>query len=369
MVPLKISEFKIFKFSLGLLRPLIIGRHHLAERTGFIIGLCSENDHVSFGEISPLPGLTREDISLVETQITSLRSSVLGCDLPDHLEELSGGFDDWIGGDDPVPSVRFGFETAILNLVAVTQGLPLCELISDSPRDSVAVNGLLTGSPVDIIQKATKLLEMGYAAFKLKVGRNSIREDTEITRDVRRLIGDDVILRLDANRAWGIDDALVFAGAVADCKIDYIEEPVETLPMLERLINETGFSLPLALDESLLELTPEALSSMSGIKAIVLKPTLLGFERAMQFARAATAQGMVPVISSAFESSIGLTALAHLAACVNTNDIPAGLDTLDWFKEDLLVDPLRIEAGRLRITELPDIPQVIRHDLLTEINY
>ncbi|NVL90387.1 MAG: o-succinylbenzoate synthase [Desulfobacterales bacterium] len=366
---MKISEFKIFKFSLGLLRPLIIGRHHLAERTGFIIGLCSENDHVSFGEISPLPGLTMEDMSLVETQITSLRSSVLGCDLPDHLEALSGGFDNWPGGDDPTPSVRFGFETAILNLIAAARGLPLCKVISDSPRDSITVNGLLSGSPVDIIRKTTKLLGMGYAAFKLKVGRNSIQKDIEITRDVRRLIGDDVILRLDANRAWGIDDALVFAEAVADCKIDYIEEPVETLPLLKKLIDETGLSLPLALDESLLELTPEAFSSMSGIKAIVLKPTLLGLEKTMQFARAATAQGMTPVISSAFESSIGLTALAHLAACINTTDVPAGLDTLDWFKEDLLVDPLGIEAGRIRITELPDIPRVIRRDLLTEINY
>ncbi|MBW2019910.1 MAG: o-succinylbenzoate synthase [Deltaproteobacteria bacterium] len=363
----KISAFKVFKFSLGLRQPLVIGEHHLSKRTGFIIEIRTEGDHVAFGEISPLPGLSREDMTLVETQIMWLRSSVLGRELPDHLEALSGGVDNWLRGYNLAPSVRFGFETAVLNLIATARGLPLCKLITNSPRDWISVNGLLSGSPAKIMQKAEKLLEMDYRAFKLKVGRNSIQEDIEITRHVRRFIGDDATLRLDANRAWSIDDALAFGQAVADCEIDYIEEPVKTLSLLEKLIGESGWLLPTGLDESLLELTAEGLLFMPGIKVVVLKPSLLGFEKAMQFARAATARGIMPVISSAFESSVGLTALAHLAACVNVVDVPVGLDTLDWFEEDLLVDPLRVEMGRLRITELPDIPHEIRRDLLEAI--
>lgn len=361
---MKISEFKVFKFRLALREPLIIGEHHLTERTGFIVELRAENDHVALGEISPLPGLSSEDMTQAETEIAMLRPSVTGRDIPHHLEELSGGFDNWIGGYNLVPSIRFGFETAVLSLMATTRDVPLCKLISDSPRDSISVNGLLTGSPDKIMEKAAKLIEMGYTAFKLKVGRNSMQEDIEITRDVRRLIGDNTILRLDANRAWSIDDALAFSKAVADCKIDYIEEPVKTLAQLKKLINEIGVSLSLALDESLLELTPEALLPVSRVKAIVLKPTLLGFEKAMQFARSATALGMRPVVSSAFETGVGLEALAQMAACINVADVPVGLDTIDCFDEDLLVHPLRIKMGRLRVTELPRLARKIRQNLV-----
>ena len=124
------------------------------------------------------------------------------------------------------------------------------------------------------------------------------------------------------------------------------------LPLLKQLIDEIGMVLPCALDESLLELTPDTLPSVSEIKAIVLKPTLLGFEKAMQFARSATGLGMIPVVSSTFESGVGLDALVHMAACVNATDVPVGLDTLDWFEEDLLVEPLRIETGALHVAEL-----------------
>jgi len=362
----KISAFKISKFSLLLREPLIIGRHHLTHRTGLIIELGADNGHVALGEISPLPGLSREDLTEVESQIACLRSWVIGHDLPDGLQDLSGSFDAWLKGYDLAPSVRFGFEAAVLNLVAAMRGVPLRKIISDSPRDWISINCLLTGPPDKIMEKTVKLLKKGYLAFKLKVGRNAVREDIEITRDVRRLIGDDATLRLDANRAWDMDHALAFAEALAGVRIDYIEEPVKTITLLKQLMDEM-VSLPLALDESLLELAPEDLPSLLGIKAIVLKPTLLGLEKAIRFARSAAALGMTPVISSAFESGVGLGVLAQVAASVNRRDVPAGLDTLDWFDQDLLVASPKIERGRLQIAKLPDPGKGLRHDLLQAI--
>ena len=73
---------------------------------------------------------------------------------------------------------------------------------------------------------------------------------------------------------------------------------------------------------------------------------------------------MTPVISSAFESGVGLEALAQIAACVNTNDVPAGLDTLDMFEEDLRVDPLSIEGGKLSLRALPYVHQGVKQHML-----
>jgi O-succinylbenzoate synthase len=339
----------------------------LTERSGLIIELTDERGHIGLGEASPLPGLSAEDLTVVESQLLSLRHGPKGSEIPENLEELSGGFERWLDQYDLAPSVRFGFETAVLNLLADSHLLPLRRLISDRSRDSILINGLLSGSPAEVLDKAARLREDGYKAVKLKVGRGPLHEDIQLTREVRRRIGDDVALRLDANRSWSVEDTLIFARGVADCRIDYIEEPVYNYSMLVSMCNKGGLPLPVAVDESLRELTPESLGPLPNLKAIVLKPTLLGFERSMQFGRKATSIGITPVVSSAFETGLGLTALAELAACLNTTDVPVGLDTLDWFIKDLLARPLQIERGKLNLSESVVQFDEIRPELLQEV--
>ncbi|MEA3297635.1 MAG: o-succinylbenzoate synthase, partial [candidate division Zixibacteria bacterium] len=279
----------------------------------------------------------------------------------------SGGFEHWLSKYDLSPSSRCGVETATLQLMAAERGVPMNRIISDSPRDSVTVNGLLSNSRESIPERATALSRKGFTAFKLKVGRESIAKEIDLTREVRQTVGNDAVLRLDANRAWGIDNAIRFSDAVKDCSIDYIEEPVRDIRLLKGLLDKSN-SLPIALDESLLEIEPADLPVLAGIKAVVLKPMMLGFERAVLFARVAMDEGITPVISSSFESGTGLTALAHLALSLGTGDIPAGLDTLDWFAEDLLSVSFPIRRGRIKADELPDISRTIKLDYLINAN-
>jgi len=364
---MKIAGFKLFRFTLPLARPLTVKDTKLTDRSGLVIELANGHDHTGLGEASPLPELSAKDLTVVESQLLSLRYALKGIEIPQSLEELSGGFERWLEQYELAPSVRFGFETAVLNLLANSNRLPLRRLISDRSRDSMLINGLLSGSPAEILDKAARLREDGYRAVKLKVGRGSLHEDIQLTLEVRKRIGDDVALRLDANRSWSVEDTLVFAREVNDCKIDYIEEPVHNYDMLTGLSNKWGLPLSVALDESLRELTPEALAPLPKLKAIVLKPTILGLERSMQYARKAISLDIIPVVSSSFETSLGLTALAELAACLNTTDVPVGLDTLDWFTQDLLKRPLQIERGRLKLSESIVQSDEIRPELLQEV--
>ncbi len=363
---MKIVGFNLFRFTLPLARPLTVKDAKLTERSGLVIELIDGRGHTGLGEASPLPELSAEELTIVESQLISLRHVLKGTEIPKNLEELSGGFGRWLERYDLAPSVRFGFETAVLNLLADSHRLPLRRLISDRSRDSISINGLLSGSPAEILDKAARLRGESYKAAKLKVGRSPLHEEIQLTREVRKRIGDDVALRLDANRAWSVEDTFIFARGVADCRIDYIEEPVHDYKMLVSICNKSGLP-PVAVDESLLELTPEALAPLVNLKAIVLKPTLLGFERSMQFGRKATSMGITPVVSSAFETSLGLTALAELAACLNTTDVPVGLDTLDWFTQDLLKRPLQIERGRLNLSGSVVHPNELRRDLMQEV--
>ena len=364
---MKIAEFHLYQYALPLKQSLTFGDKSFDLRSGYIIELKDESDAVSFGEVAPLDGYSDESQAEVKGELLRLRRALIGYEIPANLEELSGGFENWLADYNLSPSVRFGFESAVLLLMAEHRRVSLARLLSDDPLDSLLVNALLTGNHDTVVSQVRSRLEAGYSTFKLKVGRGSIDGDIRLTREVRDLIGEDATLRLDANRRWTKDEYEQFARRVHDCDIDYVEEPLSTFSALKDLVECEGVLAPLALDESLREMTPEDLNEWSGIKAIILKPTMLGLERAIRFARAATRLEMISVFSSSYESSLGLTTIAHVAAAYNVAHTSIGLDTVGIFQEDLLSPSLATQNGQMVVDELPDIAELIKRNQLEEI--
>jgi len=363
----KIAQFHLHEYALPLKRPLVIGRETHHRRHGCVIELKDETGTVCFGEVAPLGGYSDESQTDVETELRLLRSSLVGSEIPEHLEELSGGFDSWLGRYQLAPSVRFGFESAVLIMAAKLRRVSLARLLSDKPLKRVSVNALLTGDHGEVLAQVRRGLELGYSAFKLKVGGRPVDDDIRLTREVRDLIGPDAALRLDANRRWTRHEFNQFAHEVRGIGIDYIEEPISDISLLHRLTDIEDTEAPLALDESLRMISPDELHQWPGVKAIVLKPTQLGLERAVRSARAATRLGITSVFSSSYESSLGLTIIAHIAAAYSATDTPTGLDTVGVFQEDLLTPSLTIKGGQVVIDELPDVVQSINRDRFKEI--
>lgn len=364
---MKIAEFHLYEYALPLKDPLVVGGKQLDVRRGFIIELNDESGQPGFGEIAPLDGYSDESQAEVKGELLRLRRALIGYEMPAHLEELSGGFDNWLADHALSPSVRFGFESAVLSLAARQRTVSLARLLSDDPLGSLLVNALLDGRHDEVMLQVRSRLEAGYSTFKLKVGRGSIDSDIQLTREVRELIGSSAILRLDANQQWTAGEYEQFADRVQGRGIDYIEEPLSDVSSLRRMVDSGNSKIPLALDESLRSIDPDGLQEWPGVKAVVLKPTMLGLERSVRFARAASRLGMIPVFSSSYESSLGLTTIAQIAMAFSLADTPTGLDTVGIFQEDLLSPSLKIQNGQVSIAELPDVCESIDRSQLEEI--
>ena len=165
----------------------------------------------------------------------------------------------------------------------------------------------------------------GYRTVKLKVGGRTVAGDLRLVRELGEMLGDSISLRLDANRAWGYEEAAEFVRAAP--RFEYVEEPLSDPARLPHLAGE--FSVPVALDESLVGMEPEELGEHRYARAVVLKPTLLGgISRTLRTAERALRLGMKPVISSAYESGVGTAALVALAAGIGEHPVAAGLDTI-----------------------------------------
>jgi o-succinylbenzoate synthase len=363
---LKLAKLEIFQYDLPLVSPIQLTEIQTNTRSGFLIQMWDEQNNFGSGEIAPLPGLHSENLGLALENLQDLRSFLVDSEVPPDLDKLDGGFEKWFHGKMILPSVRFGLEMAILNLIADKNNQSLMSLLSENNQKSINLNGLVSGDKRQIVKQVVQLIRDGCQTIKLKVGRQAVDEDIQIANEVKKIIGQKARLRLDANRNWSLTEAVRFGKVLGSEHIEYIEEPLSEISNLDIFYEQTG--LPIALDESLRQIPKRVLENIKGLIAFIIKPSLMdGFEKSMKFIRFGKAHNLYPVISSSFESGIGLTALANLASSLRPGDTAMGLDTFKWFKEDLLENGFNTTQGKLDLEFLNKRSKVVRQDLLKKI--
>jgi o-succinylbenzoate synthase len=343
---MKLARYDLYHYSLTFSRPLVFGGTTLHRREGLLLRLSGDDGSEGWGESAPLPGFSRENLDEVAEQLRRLAGSMTGCEVTDDWVEPYGEFVRGLGR--AAPSVRFGFELAVWNLWAAYSGGTLPRLVAPSPRAVVPVNGLLSGAPGEVLEEARRMREAGYRSVKLKVGARSVAEDVGLVRALGEELGDGVSLRLDANRAWRYEEAAEFVRGTP--RFEYVEEPLADPARLPVLVRELG--VPIALDESLVAMNPEALDQHRYARAFVLKPTLLGgISQTLRVAERARSLGVTPVVSSAYESGIGTAALVALSAGIGDRPVATGLDTYRMVEGDVLETSLRLPAPGVDVRE------------------
>lgn len=372
MDSVKISAFTVYGYVLPLVRPITFRDRQVRERTGLLVRMVSESGQIGWGEAAPVPGFSRETTETAQTELVDGLHSLKRNDLPDEIERLDGTLAGCLDGFDLSASIRFALETALLQVRAAELNLSIARLINPNAVNTLRVNGFVTGTPEEVIERSRKLQRDGYRAIKVKVGRQSLEDDINTVKHVFHELDSRCRLRLDTNRSWELDDAIRFAEAVADVDLEYVEEPVKTTEQLRELLNRMRGvpqrSFPLALDESLCESAAVDVRQWSGVAALVLKPTLLGgIERTAALARDAKLMGIKAVLSSSFESSLGIAVLGQLAAACGTTGLPIGLDTVDWFVSDVLADPIGLSGGKMLTSQLARAAQTVDESRLQEV--
>jgi L-alanine-DL-glutamate epimerase-like enolase superfamily enzyme len=146
-----------------------------------------------------------------------------------------------------------GLDLALWDLAGRRRGLSVSELIGRR-RDKVRVYGSgvnLHYSLDQLVAQVRRWLAMGYRAVKIKVGKPDLVEDCERVAAVRRAIGPDVALMIDANQRWDLDQATKAMAALEASGPAWIEEPLlaDDLPAHAEL--RRRIQTPIALGENL----------------------------------------------------------------------------------------------------------------------
>lgn len=250
------------------------------------------------------------------------------------------------------PSMRFGLETALLNL---RHGACLFDTAFSHGEEGIPINGLVwMGNYEEMLYRMEEKLEKGFRCVKLKIGAIDFDQELELVKHIReRFSFHEVELRLDANGAFPYEEALYKLELLSQYAIHSIEQPIKAgqWAYMADLCRESP--LPIALDEELIGVNdPEMKAYMLHIikpRYIILKPSLHGgMTGCREWIEAARELGVGSWITSALESNIGLDAIAQFASHVYGDAIrmPQGLGTGQLFTDNIPM-PLEIRGDQL----------------------
>ena len=337
-----IRENNIYRFTIPLKQPIKVGEQLIENREGLILELKSENGLVGFGEISPLPGRHRESLVDVFEQLMGLEFNNL------ELKGLAEIGRDLTCFNQLYPSVRFGIESCYLNLLAKEIGRTPAMVLTNHPSQSIGINGLFSGS----VNDAEKCIESKkfkkYPALKIKVGQNSTDEDITIIKLFRGEFREDVKIHIDGNQKFGLADAVKFIKKIEELGIEYFEEPLANPAENEILFQKT--IIPFGLDESMESDEFMEFWKVPGIKYHIIKPSIFGgLLKTLNHAKEYRKYGIQTVISSTFESCIGLYTLSQLAAAVGGGDAVAGIGTDRLLAGHTAIPPFDSSEGKVDI--------------------
>lgn len=220
-------------------------------------------------------------------------------------------------------------------------------------RSSVPVNAILPAvSTQDVAKILTRAGKFRTVKIKTAEKGQGVLDDLARILEVQNLYSEAKI-RLDANGGFEIAQVLDLLEKLSfeGIQLEYFEQPVSTIAELAELkveIARTGQTTLIAADESVRKSSdPLAVELAGAADVLVLKSAPLGgIASALEIA----ASSKLPVVSSsAMQSSIGLSAELHFAACLDEMEFDAGLGTMNLFAGDLVKDSLKPVDGVLEV--------------------
>lgn len=228
-------------------------------------------------------------------------------------------------------------------------------------RRHIAVN--VTVPAVDALTAHDLVGHSGCQTAKVKVAEpgQTPADDLARVEAVRDSLGPHGALRIDANAAWDVAEAVRRLTELSRFDLEYAEQPVATLDELRQLRRRV--SVPLAADESIRQLAAGGTTSRDvariadAVDVAILKVAPLG--GVWPALRIAEAVGVPAVVSSAVETSIGLSAGVALAAALPELPHACGLGTATMLAGDVVADPLVPVDGTLAVRRPPVDPDAL----------
>ena len=368
---LQIDRIDLYKLLIPLKEPFIIslGAEYNAESV--IVVIKTKEGITGFGECSPYAAINGEIVDTCMVVGKQL-ANVLKQENPLDIKKCIRAMDKVIYGN---TSIKSAFDMALFDLASQYAGVPLYKYLRQLRRNMLSDDGskklkelnddeikkeIYTDYTVSIgeVDKMTadavRYKEQGFPVIKVKVGGEP-KKDIERIKAIRKAIGKDIALRIDANQGWKVKGAIEVLNEVEDCNIQFCEEPIGRWNFMKLRKVRNNSPIPIMADETCGdEHDAERLVELGACDMFNIKLGKCGgLYNALKIINIASAACMPLQIGGFTESKLGVTAEAHLAY---TSDMIMyyDFDTPLMFTEDPVTGGIVYEKNGLVV--VPETP-------------
>ncbi|MFV1635796.1 MULTISPECIES: mandelate racemase/muconate lactonizing enzyme family protein [Phaeobacter] len=373
---MKITRITSHVLGYDLPEPLGYSQQYYAKRTAHLVEVETDEGITGWGECFGAGNIALANKGIVEQVIQPM---VLGMDPLDRDVVWHKAYNlmrDHGQKGMPLQSLS-GVDIALWDIAGKVAGLPLYQLIGGAHRDRIDVYGygmMLRPESADSLvarftDEAAAIKDMGFKATKMKVGLGP-KDDVRLIEAVRRGVGDDYRLMIDANHAYTTHDAFYVGRAMEEFDPYWFEEPVapEDLDGYRELrqglrVNISGgeaefnrWGWRALLESRGLDIAQPEVCALGGISEYL---------RVLALCHA----HFTPVVNHVWGSAVAVATNMHLLAAMPP--LPGGLfpwepmlefdTTHNTFRDELLTKPLDIQGqvaasgGQVAIPDGPGI--------------
>lgn len=317
--------------ALRLRKPLRTAHGDVAERAILELVVVGADGLPGRGEAAPLEPYDGVSPARARAALEAYRPIL------EHGDALEGGeLLDACRAADDLPQALAAVDMALWDRAGRRAARPVAELLAESALVEVPVNATIGAEDrAGAAAAAEAARRARFRCVKLKVG---IGDDAGRVAAVRAALGPQAELRLDANGAWGIDEAVAAIQTLAPAGLELVEEPVHGLLALRAVRERVGVRI--AMDESAAE--PGALASGAADAVCLKLGRCGGISGLLACATLVRASGAEPYVASTLDGPLGIAAAVHAAAALGIR-AACGLATLDLFEE--------VDAHRLAVRD------------------
>jgi D-galactarolactone cycloisomerase len=367
MGTMKITRVRPVQFTRRLDRPQRNSRETRSERQFTFVLVETEAGFTGIGDAYGDQALMP---AIIEHRLGPMALGLDPCDLGAVWRRLFASRVLWETGGSVLCGIS-AIEVACWDIRGQAEGVPVCALLGGLHRGWIEAyaSDLHWEEPERMAETAAGFVERGFRCVKTHLGAPG-EEDRDLERAaaIRRAIGPDVGLMIDLNTALSPQEALAFGQALAPVHPYWYEEPISPVDAAGHAWLRERLPLKIATGENLY-LTHGFEPLWAHRACDYAMPDILrcgGLEQARQISLAAIEHGVVPSPHN-FSSGVGLAATLHLMAALPQTEWLEFDPTGTAIYEELFIDPLEVEAGRVRVPTRPGLGVRLTQEVLNAL--
>ncbi|WP_409291909.1 dipeptide epimerase [Peribacillus sp. SCS-37] len=311
---MKMIQLETYRARVPLVKPFKTALRTVEAADTVIVKITCDNGVTGWGEAPPTHVITGESLPSIEAAVHSVLKPYLQNRNLLNYEALFQGMHALMIGNG---SAKAAVDMALYDCLSKNAGLPLYQYLGGFRSEVETDFTVSVNSAAEMAADADSIIRQGFNVLKIKVGKDA-DSDLERIREIRRIAGNDVKIRLDANQGWSPKEAIRIIRKMEDTGLDIelVEQPVHAAD-IEGLKQVTdGVETLIMADESVF--TPlQAFEVLKTRSADLINIKLMkagGIYHAEKINVLAESCGVECMVGSMIETKIGLTAAAHFAA-------------------------------------------------------